>query len=185
MDNGQHQQQNFESQQSSGQWPPQHQYPHSHHGTPAQEYAGFNWPQPLPMDTSFQMATMPQRSHHQMLQPLVMPQWPSMLGSQASYKVLPLGQQPPVATIAPVPSMPIATPISASSTGSAATPRRTLTDEDRRRMCLYQEKNPSLKQTDIGGQSSTFELVLLLTVISCIWRGSKVLQAYLPMLGSD
>jgi hypothetical protein len=31
-------------------------------------------------------------------------------------------------------------------------PRRTLTDSDRRRMCQYPEENPSVKQTEIGGE---------------------------------
>ncbi|KAI9727681.1 MAG: hypothetical protein M1828_005909 [Chrysothrix sp. TS-e1954] len=32
----------------------------------------------------------------------------------------------------------------------ATTPRRTLTDDDRRKMCLYHDENPSKKQTEIG-----------------------------------
>jgi hypothetical protein len=31
-------------------------------------------------------------------------------------------------------------------------PRKTLTDSDRRRMCQYHEENPSVKQTEIGGE---------------------------------
>lgn len=33
-----------------------------------------------------------------------------------------------------------------------ASPRKTLTDSDRRRMCQYHEENPSVKQTEIGGE---------------------------------
>ena len=32
-----------------------------------------------------------------------------------------------------------------------SSPRRTLTDADRRRMCLFHEANPNVKQTEIGG----------------------------------
>jgi hypothetical protein len=31
-------------------------------------------------------------------------------------------------------------------------PRRTLTDDDRRQMCIYHEENKTAKQTDIGGK---------------------------------
>ena len=50
--------------------------------------------------------------------------------------------------------MPIVTPVSASSIGSGTVPRRTLTDADRRSMCVYHEENPTLKQTEIGGEYS-------------------------------
>lgn len=133
----------------------EHQYPHSHHGTPAQEYAGFNWSSPpMPVHPNAFLQTAPQRPQHQMLQPLVMPQtmplWPSQLSSQASY-------MPTMVQQAPLPSMasvPIMTPVSASSSRSSATPRRTLTDDDRRRMCVYHEQHPTMKQTEIGGKCS-------------------------------
>ncbi|KAL9094603.1 MAG: hypothetical protein Q9165_003162 [Trypethelium subeluteriae] len=88
-----------------------------------------------------------------------MPQWPSMLTSQSTY------QQPllPTASASSTPlsastslSAPASAPASVpppnsrrpSQTGS--TPRKTLTDADRRRMCLYHEENPTTKQTEIG-----------------------------------
>ncbi|KAG0128244.1 hypothetical protein HOY82DRAFT_38709 [Tuber indicum] len=36
------------------------------------------------------------------------------------------------------------------STQSTSSPRRTLTDADRRRMCIFHEENPNVKQTEIG-----------------------------------
>jgi hypothetical protein len=57
---------------------------------------------------------------------------------------------------------PMATPVSASTTlvtgtsfttTGGSTPRRTLTDDDRRRMCEYHESHPGVKQTEIGGMS--------------------------------
>ncbi|KAJ9637236.1 hypothetical protein H2199_007522 [Coniosporium tulheliwenetii] len=90
----------------------------------------------------------PRTTHHQ-LQPLVMPQWPSTLVSQSTY-VPPIYPAAPAPM--PVPVGPTSTPLSASSTGSrtSSTPRKTLTDADRRRMCLYHEEHPSTKQTEIG-----------------------------------
>ena len=39
------------------------------------------------------------------------------------------------------------------TTTAGLTPRRTLTDDDRRRMCEYHESHPGVKQTEIGGMS--------------------------------
>jgi hypothetical protein len=87
-----------------------------------------------------------------------------MLTTQSSFPettLSPAPPPPPPPTLSipqPVPirpsqSTPTApTPPSASSVPSAPTPRRTLTDEDRRRMCQYHEENKSAKQTDIGGK---------------------------------
>ncbi|KXL49797.1 hypothetical protein M433DRAFT_74713 [Acidomyces richmondensis BFW] len=44
----------------------------------------------------------------------------------------------------------VQTPISAVSSRSGSTPRKTLTDQDRRRMCQYAEEHPNSKQTEIG-----------------------------------
>ena len=93
---------------------------------------------------------MPQRPVQQQLQPLVMPQWPSMLNSQSHQPfqpAYPQGVQP----IQPMTMAPLPTPISATSSRSASTPRKTLTDADRKQMCQYAEDNPSAKQTEIGG----------------------------------
>jgi hypothetical protein len=62
-------------------------------------------------------------------------------------------QTPTVPTMAPTTvSMPSTTTTHTSHTGSTA--RRTLTDADRRQMCLYHEENPNVKQTVIGGKLS-------------------------------
>ncbi|TVY45169.1 Major centromere autoantigen B [Lachnellula subtilissima] len=72
------------------------------------------------------------------------PTWPSMLTNPANYSA------PPVAI--PPASAPVVrgsiTKLPAIHT--APTPRKTLTDNDRRRMCQYHEENPSVKQTEIG-----------------------------------
>jgi hypothetical protein len=131
-----------------------HIYPHSHHGTPAQEYSTFHFPSPnLSIGGTTFENTMPQRPVHQQLQPLVMPQWPSMLNSHQSQPFQPAYPQP-VQPIQPMTLAPLPTPISATSSRSGSTPRKTLTDLDRKQMCQYAEENPTAKQTEIGGMSS-------------------------------
>jgi hypothetical protein len=129
-----------------------------HHQSPVQDYHGFNGYAPLPMEPMYGTGMHPPhhpqstpRTTHPQLQPLIMPQWPSMLTSQSTY-------QPPIFPSAPVPITPAsATPVSATSTHSrtSSTPRKTLTDSDRRRMCQYHEDNPTVKQTEIGGMPAS------------------------------
>lgn len=126
-----------------------------HHHSPVQAYNGFNGYVPLSMEPIYGTNMHPPhpshptpRATHPHLQPLIMPQWPSMLTSQSTY-------QPPLFPSAPGPITPAsATPVSTTSTHSrtSSTPRKTLTDSDRRRMCLYHEENPTVKQTEIGGK---------------------------------
>ncbi|OJJ47652.1 hypothetical protein ASPZODRAFT_15103 [Penicilliopsis zonata CBS 506.65] len=80
--------------------------------------------------------------------PLAIPShpWPSLLTTQPQYSeiaVAPVSMAPALSHTAPLPS-------SRKSSTSGSTPRRTLTDDDRRRMCLYHEENKTAKQTDIG-----------------------------------
>ncbi|CAD0090439.1 unnamed protein product, partial [Aureobasidium vineae] len=127
-------------------WSEQHPYPHSYHGTPAQEYTGFGWGSPpLPMHSAAFSQSPPLRPTHQQLQPLMMP-WPSMIGSQQTFYP-PLLPQTQVGATSP----PTVTPVSVgSSTRSGPCVRKTLSDDDRRRMCKYAEENPTAKQTEIG-----------------------------------
>ncbi|KAF2712873.1 CenpB-DNA-bind-domain-containing protein [Pleomassaria siparia CBS 279.74] len=116
------------------------------HQSPVQDYNAFNAYAPLPMEPIYTTGMHPPRTTHAQLQPLIMPQWPSMLTSQSTYV-------PSIFPSAPVPITPAsATPVSATSTRShtSSTPRKTLTDADRRRMCLYHEEHPTVKQTEIG-----------------------------------
>jgi hypothetical protein len=79
---------------------------------------------------------------HQQLLPLIMPSkplWPSMLTNPASYSTL----VAPSLVKGNAPRLP--------SIHATPSPRKTLTDSDRRRMCQYHEENPSVKQTEIGG----------------------------------
>lgn len=138
-------------QQLQMRWTDQNQYPHSHQGTPAQEYDEYSWgSSPMPIDSG----PFVHRPGPQSLQPLVtsvMPPWPSMLNNgtnRANYypTVVPPTQ---ASTISPTPSI---TPVSASSARSGSAPRRTLTDDERRKMCQYHEANPNKKQNEIGGK---------------------------------
>ncbi|KAF1925550.1 CenpB-DNA-bind-domain-containing protein [Didymella exigua CBS 183.55] len=148
MDHEHHHQEPFDDHTG---WHENGQYPH--HSSPVQDFNGFHAYTPMPMEPIYGNGMHPPhpqhpapRSMHQQLQPLIMPQWPSMLTSQSTY-------QPSIFPSAPVPITPAsATPVSATSTHSrtSSTPRKTLTDHDRRRMCQYHEDNPTVKQTEIG-----------------------------------
>jgi hypothetical protein len=144
-------------------------YGHPQHQSPVQDYNGFNNYAPLPMEPIYTTGMHPPRTTHPQLQPLIMPQWPSMLTSQSTY----------VPSIFPSASVPItpasATPVSATSTRShtSSTPRKTLTDADRRRMCLYHEEHPTVKQTEIGG---TF---------SVLWHVLATANCYIAMFGVE
>ena len=89
---------------------------------------------------------------HTQLPALLMPHhhtlWPSML-SNPNPNYGPPHSAPPVA----IPS--IATPLKTSKLPAIQTtsqPRKTLTDDDRRKMCQYAEDHPTAKQTDIGAK---------------------------------
>jgi len=137
-------------------------YNTAHHQSPLYENGSFAYLQPsqhglphsLPSEPSFpRMAPPPvtHATHHQQLLPLIMPShstWPSMLTNPASYP----GPAPPVA-IPPVSSASKPTP-KLPAIHATPSPRKTLTDADRRRMCQYHEDNPSVKQTEIGGENS-------------------------------
>lgn len=88
--------------------------------------------------------SLPQPYSSQALLPLSMPtQWPSMLATQPGFAPVPLAPMP-------APSVGPSRPAPTSQTAPSTTPRRTLTDDDRWRMCMYHEENPHVKQTEIG-----------------------------------
>ena len=57
----------------------------SHHGTPVHEFNGFAF-NGLPMEPIYPAAVAASRPTHQQLQPLITPQWPSMLTSHSTYQ---------------------------------------------------------------------------------------------------
>ncbi len=123
-------------------------YHPSQHQSPEQEYSGFNFvPTPHPamaLEASYGSMNPPPHPAHQPLRQLAMPPWPSTLTTQSAYSasILPTAPHP----------LPLPAPVSSHPGHTTSTPRRTLTDADRRRMCVYHEENPTVKQTEIGGE---------------------------------
>ncbi|KAF7163942.1 hypothetical protein CNMCM5623_008603 [Aspergillus felis] len=111
--------------------------------SPPMDYSGFGYGV-MPLDTPYGVSIPPPYASL----PLTMPSntWPSMLTTQPQFPEQGLAPIPIPASAAPV--TPVQPPRKSSTSGS--TPRRTLTDEDRRRMCLYHEEHKTAKQTDIG-----------------------------------
>lgn len=131
--------------------PPQHPHPVG----PIPTYHGFGYgPSPIMrMEPSYSMSIPPPYAPA----PLALPSqpWPSMLATQPQF----MGPPMPAVTMSASVSAPAPIPSSRKSSTSGSTPRRTLTDEDRRRMCLYHEENKSAKQTDIGGNAPLISLL--------------------------
>ena len=73
------------------------------------------------------------------------PTWPSMLTNPNGYNTSPPVAIPPAS--APIQSLKTSRSVAPPM---ASQPRKTLTDDDRRRMCQYHIDNPSMKQTEIG-----------------------------------
>ncbi|KAJ5746413.1 hypothetical protein N7520_011595 [Penicillium odoratum] len=135
---------------------PEGEFPHSpwvdlgtftspQHSPPMPEYSGFEYgPSPIMAVDGYGMNLPPPYTS----MPLPMPShaWPSMLTHHSTFHENGLPPVPTPISVSPSAPMP---PIRKSSTGGA-TPRRTLTDEDRRQMCLYHEEHKTAKQTDIG-----------------------------------
>lgn len=69
--------------------------------------------------------------------------WPSMMTTSANFFA-------PSVIVPPSPALTVKG--MSSKLEGTSSPRRTLTDNDRRRMCIYHQENPSVKQTDIGGK---------------------------------
>ncbi len=149
-------------------WVEINSYNSSQHQSPIHEYGGFGFmhqvPHSLPAEPTFtRMAPLPPAhpQQHQLL-PLIMPShptWPSMLTNPSGY------QAPP-----PVAIPPVSAPLKTTKLPALhqPTPRKTLTDADRRRMCQYHEENPSVKQTEIGGKSMVVSRVSLRSTNSFI-----------------
>lgn len=117
------------------------------HSPPMPEYSGFDYGHSTLMAVdSYGMSIPPPYASL----PLPMPShsWPSMLTTQSPFHENGLPPVPAPTSVSP--SAPA--PPGRKASTSSSTPRRTLTDEDRRQMCLYHEENKSAKQTDIGGK---------------------------------
>lgn len=113
-------------------------YPSPHQTSPIPMPGGYPFFSPM-------MEPYQHMSSYTNMQPPTMHTWPSMIAQDGAF------QSPvmhaPASFSPPTPIL----PTRKTSTGGS-TPRRTLTDEDRRQMCLYHEENKTAKQTDIGGK---------------------------------
>lgn len=120
--------------------PPPPAPPPAHHSPPMPDFHGFGFGSApvMPLEPAYSMSVAPIYSNV-MHMSLPAPSWPSMLTAQPAFPDTALSSPPQPVTTAP-------------KTRSGTTPRRTLTDEDRRAMCEYHENNKGAKQTDIGGK---------------------------------
>lgn len=134
--------------------------PESPHGTPAYECTGFAWTVPnIDSDTSHSSASSPLQQPRIANTPPI-PQWPSQLGDIVSRRTPLCEQYLPMTTmpIDPLPTTSIEDGMSIRSRPKSK-PRRTLTDEDRKRMCEYAQANPGMKQIDIGRPCTVADLL--------------------------
>lgn len=133
--------------------------------SPQQQYSSsfnFSLPAPSTFDPTYHGSSyQPSYSAPQPLQPLnTATVWPSQLTNPSP----PSSRSPPTALpLLPRPLAPLeqevpnevetdpSPPPAPKASTTASTSRRTLTDNDRRRMCQYHEDNPTVKQTEIGG----------------------------------
>ena len=157
---------------SSHQWVDFAEYHSPHANSPANEYTGFGYMSSshgLPLESLYGRPIPPVYSTLQPQQQSVTTQWPSMLTNPSSNPPPQMPTTPalaPVSTFATTHSLPPLT-----TTVPAQSARRTLTDQDRRRMCLYHEENPTVKQTEIGGKSCScvfLENSLLISSQQCL-----------------
>lgn len=154
FDHDQQQRNEAQGSYSNEGWVPMNNFPSSQHTSPIHEYNSYQYLQGLshsmPVESSFNRMPPPPVNNHQALLPLLMPSqqthptWPSMLTNPTGYVSLPPNSAPMRQTKLP--------------TLHAPTPRKTLTDQDRRKMCQYHEDNPTVKQTEIGGTLVEFPL---------------------------
>ncbi|KAL8996259.1 MAG: hypothetical protein Q9169_004190 [Polycauliona sp. 2 TL-2023] len=149
------------------------------HQSPLHDFHNYYMPSPqLHLDPIYSRPPVTSQTTNPPLYPLIVPQWPSQLTNPS---LSPPSSQPLSSSSAPAltprPILPLTTPNDSIPTPlsapAAPTPipipqsgRRTLTDQDRRRMCQYHEENPSVKQTEIGSlfgvERSTVSKVLRL-----------------------
>lgn len=126
------------------------------HGLPSESIGGHMAPPPVPQAIQHQQHQQHHQHHpfpsQQLPHPLVIPTqpraqvpWPSLQTNPGqSYSAPPVAIPPQTAlSLKPQPKLPSLT---------TSQPRKTLTEDDRRRMCQYAEDNPNMKQTEIGAK---------------------------------
>ena len=148
----------YQGDYSNNPWADVNDYNSPHSQSPATELHSYGFVPPTQHHgmhpDPFNRPMHPMYSGPQTPQTLFTAQWPSMLTNPSSQPHHPMPAPPPpitpVTTFATVASLP---PLSTHQPLHQTNQRRTLTDQDRRRMCQYHEDNPTVKQTEIGGTS--------------------------------
>ena len=115
---------------------------------------GFVSPSNVSLDQPYSSSFSPMPSYAS-TQPQQQVMWPSMLTNPSENETPPPLPAPvtlprplaPITKINTAPPKPAPAPPPTVSTS-----RRTLTDQDRRKMCQFHEDNPSVKQSQIGGK---------------------------------
>ena len=140
---------------------------HSPDDSPPHEFTStFDFPSPLYTQSDSMYSSAPYQTSYSAPQPLhplnTATLWPSQLTNPSGSsppQMLPLQPRPlaPITQDAPATPAKEPTPPPAKPTHTLPTSRKTLTDNDRRRMCKYHEENPTVKQTEIGGKSLAFQ----------------------------
>lgn len=141
-------------------WGNNHNGYQSHHQSPIHEHNGFVY-NPLPDQPPMYSASSmpPPRTTYPQLQPhITSPQLP--MGYPSEYRPSQLRSQsldhnqfpPPYSMTGHIASAPLSAPAppQRGSGRSGSNPRKTLTDVDRRNMCIYAEEHPTVRQTEIG-----------------------------------
>ncbi|KAF3770491.1 hypothetical protein M406DRAFT_336156 [Cryphonectria parasitica EP155] len=122
------------------------------HGLPS-ESLGRMPPPATPSQPVLQPHPHPPPPPHHPTLPLLMvpshPTWPSMLTNPGSFNTSPPVAIPPASSSTSMPSS-SSTVKATRPAAQPSQPRKTLTDEDRRRMCQCHLDNPTMKQTEIG-----------------------------------
>ncbi|KAI7923502.1 hypothetical protein M0657_002806 [Pyricularia oryzae] len=127
------------------------------HGLASEPMNNRMGPPPLP-STHASQVSQPQQHHqpphsgHPQLHPLITnPTWPSMLTNPGALRNPGTYSAPPIAMPTPLAVQPLRG--SKTPTASTATaPRKTLTDDMRREICLFHRDNSGMKQTEIGAR---------------------------------
>lgn len=132
---------------------------------PAPEYSVLDYSQPF-----YDMPITPTNSLTSHAMPSLL--WSSIRTTQAPFAELRI----PPSTIS-TPISPPSTPSSRKVIAGRSRPRRMLSGEDRRKMCLYKEENPSMRQRDIAGMTANALNDIDMRSIArnrIIWGRSKV-----------
>ena len=154
----------------------------SPHESPLHEYNGFGFMSSthIPLDSIYNRPIQSSYTANPPLHPLIMPQWPSQITNPSEGPPPVIRLPRPIAPVSAIVTPHSAPPALPPSAPAPSTARKTLTDQDRRKMCQYHEDHPTVKQTEIGGKSATSSTIeksgmpMLTLRVSAFWSREKV-----------